>query len=114
MAAMCSPPFRSHEEIVAAERAALQAICRGLADAADLAAYRFRDLFYQVVFDALFELRGVKPALLREQLAIRLNNRGFPDVDLAPLLAPSALTLAQATDLVHRLCREAGSAPARP
>ncbi|MGH9863641.1 MAG: hypothetical protein ACRD35_09495 [Candidatus Acidiferrales bacterium] len=64
-----------------------------------LANYRFADPLHQLIFEALSERPGEKPARLREELPARLTRKGFPEVDferyLAPPQSPAAEILAR-------------------
>jgi hypothetical protein len=98
------------ETIVEAERRALGALCQGtLAGAAfdtaisRLASYRFRVPVHRVVFEILSGLPSREPAAIREQLAARLTNMGFPDFDFPSLFAPHGLTSKQALSVIEGL-----------
>ncbi len=89
----------SSETLLAAEREILRALCQSAADGlvrkegmALLGDYAFRDNVHQLVFDAVLRLRQFPPGVLREQLPIRLNNLGFPDLDLDVFFQPPILT----------------------
>ena len=110
---------RVRDNITEAERDALRAICQGTpersvwADAvAILADYRFEDETHQLIFDTLREIRTGDPRTIREQLAARLNNKGFPDLDLDVFFQPHGLSAEQATSLMRAL-RTTGSGPSR-
>lgn len=68
-----------------------------------LAGYSFVEPIHQVIFDALREIPAENPQVLREQLAVRLNNKGFPDLDLESFFAPPELTAAQAAAQIRAL-----------
>lgn len=94
-------------DILEAEREVLRAMCQGtperavLSDGLEiLADYCFTDFTHQLVFDTLRELRAGSPQLIRERLPVRLNNKGFPDMDLETFFAPHHLT---ADEVVARM-----------
>ena len=100
----------SSETLLAAEREILRALCQSAADGLVrkegltlLADYSFRDNFHQLVFDAVRELRHLPPRIFREQLPIRLNNLGFPDLDLDIFFQPSILTDSQVMSRMRAL-----------
>ncbi len=68
-----------------------------------LADYPFQDSVHQLVFDTLREIPGDSSEIIREQLPARLNNKGFPDLDLEALFQPHNLTPAQAIALMRSL-----------
>jgi hypothetical protein len=92
------------------ELSALRTLCQGTADGPllreglkILAPYRFTDQSFQVVFETLKEMPTEERRLIREKLPARLNNRGFPDLDLDEFYQPHLLTRAEALDLLHQL-----------
>ncbi len=98
------------QKILEAERDVLRAMFQGTperrvqADGAEiLADYRFKDAHHQLIFDALRELANDDPALVRERLPVRLNNKGFPDMDLGAIFEPHTLSAAQAIALMRAL-----------
>jgi hypothetical protein len=103
---------------VALEREVLQVLCGAASDSAFraecfvlLASYRFIEPEHQVMFDAL---RGLPPSdtrVLRERLIVRLNNQGFPDIDLSHFFASASPPSSAALVLVGRL---ADLGPASP
>ena len=98
---------------IEAERNLLRALCTGAAEASvlleateTLASYAFAEPLHQIIFDVLVEIGPRDPCVVREQLAVRLNNKGFPDLDLETFFAPSSLTAGEAIRLT-RASREA-------
>ncbi len=71
-------------------------LCRSLVD------YKFADAEHQVVFESVRTLLGQRQ-LSAEQLAVNLNNRGFPDTDMSKYFIADPPTyekaLAQIDDL---------------
>jgi hypothetical protein len=61
-------------------------ICRLLAPCV------FQDPLRRVVFEEIRELGTVDSRRLRELLPARVTNRGFPDFDLKPFLAPQEVS----------------------
>ena len=101
------------EEIRAAERSVLQALCQGAGGvtllgegARILHGCRFCDPLHQIIFETLCEIGPAAPALVRELLAARLTRKGFPDVDLDPFFEPHGLTAGAAMALMKRLRSE--------
>lgn len=80
-------------------RAVYRRVCAGGealtgAESRQLANYRFRDPILRVILDALCEIRAAArpadssaaPNTIRERLLQRVTLRGFPDVDLEPIM----------------------------
>jgi len=67
-----------------------------------LARYRFREPEYQVVFESVCAMSGRKE-ISAAMLAVHLNNRGFPDVDLEKYFDAVPPSLEQALARVHEL-----------
>jgi hypothetical protein len=101
------------------EREVIRALCSDGADTVSrtkyfemLSRYKFIEPEHRVIFDALRSLRASDTSTLRERLIIRLNNLGFPDLDLAPFFLPASLSRDAALLLVRRLAElEDGLAP---
>jgi hypothetical protein len=101
---------RADSDILKAERNVLRAMCQGvpgcdvLRDGLEiLADHSFMDSTHQLVFDTLRELRAGNPQLIRERMPARLNNKGFPDVDLETFFAPQRLRADEALALMHTI-----------
>jgi replicative DNA helicase len=102
--------LRAREKILEAERDILRAMVQGTpersvwAEGVELLAdYAFEDSTHQLIFDTLRELATADPALIRERLPARLNNKGFPDTNLEALFQPHNLTATQAVALMRAL-----------
>lgn len=100
-----------NDQILKNERAVLAALCQGKLLRADwdeavarLATYRFADAVHQLVFDTLGEMNTSDAQVIREQLAVRLNNKGFPDLDLEGFFSAQNLDAKQVVDLISLLC----------
>jgi hypothetical protein len=100
----------SPQSRVAQECEVLRVLCGAVSDLTfrdscfkRLANYRFVEPEHQVVFDALHALPSSDPNALRDRLTVRLNNQGFPDINLAHFFAPSSLPRDAALELVGRL-----------
>lgn len=78
---------------------------------AALARYRFREPVFQLLFAILLELPAAGAGIIREQLAARMTNQGFPDFDLEALFEPHGLTAKEAESLLQNLAK-AGGTPA--
>ena len=98
-----------------AERTVLRAMCVGALGrtvwregVALLADYRFADNVHQLIFDTVREIHTGDPLILRQLLPARLNNKGFPDLDLDTYFQPHIFTAGQTIALIRALC--AGSA----
>ncbi|HEX2714228.1 MAG TPA: hypothetical protein VHM88_18705 [Candidatus Acidoferrales bacterium] len=101
---------KANSDILGVERDVLRAMCQSvpgcdvLHDGLEiLADYRFMDSTHQLVFDTLRELRAGNPRLIRERLPARLNNKGFPDLDLETFFAPQRLTADEAVAEMHAI-----------
>ncbi len=97
-------------ERLRAEREVLRALCQNAvrSDVLDksialFAHYHFLEPAHQVLFEALRDLGGTGTRQIRELLPVRVNNRGFPDMDLEPLFASSSLTTKQLFALLRAL-----------
>ena len=95
------------------ELAALRALCQGSTDGSllreglgILAGHRFVEPLHQVFFEVLETISSDNPAVIRDLLPARLNNRGFPDFDLEIYFRPNSLTRAQALELFRHLAAE--------
>ncbi len=100
-----------NDKAVRDERAVLAALCQGRLLRADwdealarLATYRFADRVHQLVFDTLREMNTNDARVIHEQLAARLNNKGFPDLDLEGFFCTPSLSAKQVVDLISLLC----------
>ncbi len=100
----------SGTEALQAERNVLRALCQSAARSDVLARsitllahYRFREPAHQIVFDALRELGHRSGRQIRELLAVRLNNKGFPDLNLEPFFEPSPVSPAHVFSLIRAL-----------
>ncbi len=111
---------RADTDILEAERDVLRAMCQGTPERAVLsegleilADYCFTDSTHQLVFDTLRELRAANPQIIRETLPVRLNNKGFPDMNLETFFVPHHLT---ADEVLARMrtIHEVGSGKGRP
>jgi len=98
-----------------AERTVLRAMCVGALgrtvwrEGVDLLAdYRFADNVHQLIFEAMREIQTDDPLIIRELLPARLNNKGFPDLDLETYFQPHNFPANQTIALIRALC--AGSA----
>ena len=67
-----------------------------------LAVYRFREPEHQVVFESLCALSGRKE-ISAAGLAVHLNNRGFPDLDLDKYFPAAPPSVEQALARVDEL-----------
>ena len=98
------------QEVVAAERAVLQALCQGTESGLVgddglrlLVAYRFRDTTHQVVFDVLRQIPSGNPEAIRRHLQQRLVLAGFPDLDPQEFFVPHGMDHQQVLQLIRRL-----------
>jgi len=103
-------PPGTREAILQAEREILQALCRGTLEGSVKAAameilgsYTFQESVHQLVFETLREIPSDDPELLRAQLLVRLNNKGFPDLDLEAFFQPHALSAGGAVERMRAL-----------
>jgi hypothetical protein len=94
---------------LAVELAVLRALCGGarttqqrLALHESLAGYRFSEPEHQVVFESLCALSGRKE-ISAAVLAVHLNNRGFPDLDLEKYFVAAPPSVEQALARVEEL-----------
>ncbi|MFQ5724646.1 MAG: hypothetical protein ACE5G6_09135 [Terriglobia bacterium] len=103
------------EEVLAAELKVLQAMCTGTPEGTVwdkgmllLGTYPFRDTVHQLVFDILQEINTDMPKIIRQQLARRLTNKGFPAVDTEKFLTPHELSTNEAVELMKKLREASG------
>jgi hypothetical protein len=101
-------------DVIESERQVLRALCQGAFIGAALesaiqllAAYRFRDPIHLVVFEIVSTLPSREAGVIREQLAARLTNKGFPDFDFNRLFEPHRLTSEEALHLIRGLVTRA-------
>ena len=92
-----------------AELEVLRALTNGSTGAADYGrivrlvhGYHFRDAEYQVVFESLREISENEPISF-SRLAVHLNNRGFPDIDLDKYFEGTHVDLTQGIALARTL-----------
>lgn len=104
------PDLSPREEILAAERQVLQAMCTGTREGTVwdqgmllLGTYPFQDVIHQLIFDVLQEINTDLPDILRQQLPARLTQKGFPAANVEKFLAPHSLTGPQAVELMRKL-----------
>jgi len=64
--------------------------------------YRFCDAEYQIVFESLREISENEPISF-SRLAVHLNNRGFPDIDLEKYFEGTPVDLTQGMALARTL-----------
>ncbi len=103
-------PAKPPEALIQAERSALRALCQGM-PAGDLRAealrllqgYTFADNIHQLIFDTLQEIPSDDPKVIRAQLPVRLNNKGFPYLDLEAFFVPPNLSAQELITLVRAL-----------
>lgn len=93
------------------ERSVLCAMCVGALErtvwreGVDLLAdYRFADNAHQLIFDTLREIQTDDPLIIRELLPARLNNKGFPDLDVEIYFQPHSFTADQTIARMRALC----------
>lgn len=106
----------SHQELLEAERTILRLLCQAGLTGAErvenmrlLSGYRFRDGEHQIIFESLRELRAADPKTIREQLFARLNNKGFPDLDLDWLFEPARVAPAETRQRIRTFLEAAES-----
>jgi hypothetical protein len=94
---------------LAVELAVLRALCGGAGTTPQrralhesLAGYRFSEPEHQVVFESLCALSGRKE-ISAAVLAVHLNNRGFPDIDLEKYFVATPPSVEQALGRVDEL-----------
>src|SRR2546425_6436722 len=92
------------------ERTVLRAMCVGALgrtvwrEGVDLLAdYRFADNVHQLIFEAMREIQTDDPQIIRELLPARLNNKGFPDLDLETYFQPHNFPANQTIALIRAL-----------
>jgi len=98
--------LEGRDKLIDAELGVLRAMTQGPLRAEGikiLAEYPFADVVHQLIFDTLREIPADSPQIIREQLPVRLNNKGFPDLDLEALFEPHNLTDSQAIALMSEL-----------
>jgi hypothetical protein len=64
--------------------------------------YNFLDPEHQVVYES-FQAIARRQPIVAPQLAVHLNNRGFPDIDLEKYFEGTPLDLVEALDLARAL-----------
>ena len=69
--------------------------------------YAFLEPEHQIVFESIRSLL-LHDRLSKASLAVHLNNRGFPDVDLEKFCAAALANIDDALQLVRQLCSLAG------
>jgi hypothetical protein len=75
-----------------------------------LAAYNWRGPDHRVIYEALRRSRQPNSVALREQISAEITRLGFPDFDIAPFFAQSALSesdMARLADTLLATCSEA-------
>ncbi len=65
--------------------------------------YAFLEPEHQIVFESIRALL-LRDRLSKARLAVHLNNRGFPDVDLEKYCAAAFSNIEEALKLARRLC----------
>ena len=65
--------------------------------------YAFLEPEHQIVFESIRSL-VLHDRLSKARLAVQLNNRGFPDVDLEKFCAAALANIDEALKLARRLC----------
>jgi hypothetical protein len=87
------------ENRVEAERNTLRLLCSVLIKAGTrieicrmLDPSVFSDFLHRVVFEEIIDAGAIESRRLRQILPAKVTNRGFPDFDLAELLAPSEVS----------------------
>ncbi len=78
-----------------------------------LGSYRFQDPTHQIVFEALRQIPNDRPQVLRQQLPARVNNKGFPDLELEIFFQPHGLSASGVLELARALRHAALAFPAR-
>lgn len=103
------------------EREVLRILCQGtlprefLVAARDtLRQYRFLHPVHQLLWEALQRFAGADFRHFREQLPALLTNMGFPDVDLAPFLAPLRFDEADVLSRIQQLAAQDPAAAIPP
>ncbi|MFQ5778036.1 MAG: hypothetical protein ACE5IP_08510 [Terriglobia bacterium] len=98
------------EEVLAAERRVLQAMCTGTPQGTVwdkgmllLGPYPFQDVIHQLIFDTMQEINTDLPEVIRQQLTARLTKKGFPAVDTERFLAAHTLNGREAVELMKKL-----------
>ncbi len=106
----------SQQESLEAERTILRLLCQAGLTGAEraenmrlLSGYRFCDVEHQIIFESLQELRAAEPWTIREQLFARLNNKGFPDMDLDWLFEPAKVAPAETRERIRAFLEAAES-----
>ncbi len=103
-------PVRRRKKRGELERELLRALCQEacggalFAEAsARLAGYRFTQPEHQLVFDALRSIARDPASRIRERLQVRLNNLGFPEIDLEFYCEQLAVSPRTTRQLIRRL-----------
>jgi hypothetical protein len=68
-----------------------------------LASHKFDSSDHEIIFRALAAVAEAPIELIRETLAARITRLGFPDIDIAPLLALPTSSPAEIPDLLSKL-----------
>jgi hypothetical protein len=109
--------LETRRRIIEAERNALRALCQDTCDGSVraqgmriLTSYPFVDAVHQLLFDTLREIPSADPEVIRAQLPTRLNNRGFPDLDMETFFEAHGLSTAEAIALMRNLCDRSSAA----
>jgi hypothetical protein len=107
--------LEGRDKLIEAELDVLRAMTQGTPERAVraegikiLADYPFLVAVHQLIFDTLREIPADSPQVIREQLPTRLNNKGFPDLDLETVFQPHNLTARQAIALMRELRSQPG------
>src|SRR6266481_1391447 len=69
--------------------------------------YAFLEPEHQIVFESIRALL-IHDRLSKARLAVHLNNRGFPDVDLEKYCAATFSNIEESLKVIRRLCSLAG------
>lgn len=103
-------PREANMVVVESELLILRAMCLGATerrvwrDAVEiLGDYPFRDNLHQLVFDTLREMNTDDPRIITGLLQQRLNNKGFPDVDLSGFFVPHNLHASVLLIMMHSM-----------
>jgi hypothetical protein len=90
---------KSVRNLQEAERAFLSGLCAAPLSLEErntvlrrLEDYNWRSPDHRLIYEALQRSRQPSSAELREQISAEITRLGFPDIDVAPLFAPSALS----------------------
>ena len=106
----------SQQKLLEAERTILRLLCQAGLTGAEraenmrlLSGYRFADATHQIIFECLWELRAADRETIRQQLSARVNNKGFPDLDLDWLFEPARATPAETRQRIRTFLEAAES-----